>query len=127
MDKKNNSKKQFFYLAIFVFVAMIPNLLLIIVGQDSVVASLLKKTIFGILCFSVVVFPLSFLKPKHYSWFIILLLPLIFFETSVINHFKAPSSEETVATIFLTIFLVIKSVCHNKTECWVKFDLKYFV
>ena len=107
MDKRNNSKKQFLYLAIFVLVAMIPNLLLIVIGEDSVVASLLKKIVFSVLCFSVVIFPLSFLKPKYYSWFIILILPLVFFETSVINHFKAPSSEETVATLFLTNYYEI--------------------
>lgn len=54
------------------------------------------------LSLAIIVFPLIFLKPKHYSWLIILLLPLLYFEVSIINHFKAPSSEETVASLFLT-------------------------
>ncbi|WP_242177048.1 phosphoethanolamine transferase [Polaribacter marinus] len=107
MDKKNNSKKQFLYLTIMILVVMIPNLLLVVIGEDSVVASLLKKIVFGILCFAIVITPLIFLKPKYYSWFSIILLPLILFETSIINHFKAPSSEETVATIFLTNYYEI--------------------
>jgi glucan phosphoethanolaminetransferase (alkaline phosphatase superfamily) len=102
MDKKNNSKKHFLYLAVFILTAMVPNLLLIIIGEDSVVASLLKKVVFAIISFSIVILPLSLLKPKYFSWFILLLFPLIIFESSVINHFKAPSSEETVATLFLT-------------------------
>ncbi|MCI2227931.1 phosphoethanolamine transferase [Polaribacter sp. MSW13] len=90
-----------------ILVVMIPNLLLVVIGEDSVVASLLKKIVFGILCFAIVITPLIFLKPKYYSWFSIILLPLILFETSIINHFKAPSSEETVATIFLTNYYEI--------------------
>lgn len=102
MDKKNNSKKHFLYLAVFILTAMVPNLLLIVIGEDTVVASLLKKVVFAIISFSIVILPLSLLKPKYFSWFILLLFPLIIFESSVINHFKAPSSEETVATLFLT-------------------------
>lgn len=107
MDKKSNSKKQFLYLAILVVVVLIPNLLLVIIGQDSVVASLLKKIVFTLLCLAIIVFPLAFLKPKYYSWFVVLLIPLLIFETSVISHFKAPSSEETVAAIFLTNYYEI--------------------
>lgn len=107
MDKKNSSKKQIIYLAIITIIVMIPNLLLVVIGQDSVVASLLKKLVFTLLCFAIIVFPLSFLKPKYYSWIIVLLIPLLLFETSVISHFKAPSSEETVATIFLTNYYEI--------------------
>ena len=81
---------------------MIPNLLLIVVGQDSVVASLLKKIVFSILCLAVITFPLTIVKPKYYSWFVIILIPILLFETSIISHFKAPSSEETLASIFLT-------------------------
>ncbi len=100
--KRSNSKKQLFYLALFIIAAMIPNLLLIVIGEDSVVASFLKKFVFALLSFSIILLPLSFLKPKYFSWFILLLLPLIIFETSVINHYKVPSSEETVAAIFFT-------------------------
>lgn len=97
-----NSKKQYYLLALFILIATFPNLLLVAIGQDSVVASMLKKTVFSVLCIATVVFPLVFLKPKYYSWFVILLLPLLLFEVSIINHFKAPSSEETVASLFLT-------------------------
>ncbi len=101
-SKRNNLKKHQFYLAVFILTAMIPNLLLIVIGEDSVVASYLKKFVFALLSFSIIILPLSFLKPKYFSWLIILLLPLIIFETAVISHYKVPSSEETVAAIFLT-------------------------
>ncbi|MGB0891757.1 MAG: phosphoethanolamine transferase [Flavobacteriaceae bacterium] len=107
MDKKNSSIKQLIYLAIIIIIVMIPNILLVVIGQDSVIASLLKKIVFTLLCLAIIVFPLSFLKPKYYSWFVILLIPFLLFETSVISHFKAPSSEETVAAIFLTNYYEI--------------------
>jgi glucan phosphoethanolaminetransferase (alkaline phosphatase superfamily) len=114
MDKKNNSKKHFLYLAVFILTAMVPNLLLIVIGEDTVVASLLKKVVFAIISFSIVILPLSLLKPKYFSWFILLLFPLIIFESSVINHFKAPSSEETVATLFLTNYYEVTELIKGK-------------
>ena len=88
MVRKSNSKKQFFYLTILIVIVMIPNLLLVVIGQDSVVASLLKKIVFTLLCFAVCSFFLyPFLTPKYYSWLVLLLIPLLLFETSVISHF----------------------------------------
>ncbi|TVZ55173.1 glucan phosphoethanolaminetransferase (alkaline phosphatase superfamily) [Lutibacter sp. Hel_I_33_5] len=89
---------------------MLPNLLLIFIGEDSIVASFLKKSVFLVLCLSLLIIPLSFLKPKYYSWIILLIFPLILFEISTIGHFKAPSSEEIIASIFLTNYYEVSEL-----------------
>jgi len=81
---------------------MIPNILLIAVGEDSVVASNIKKIVYFLFSLSFVIIPLLFIKPKYYSWLSFLLLPFIIFELYNIYVFKAPSSEEAIAAIFYT-------------------------
>lgn len=95
-------KKQFLALILLIAFIMLPNLLLIFVGEDSVIASFLKKGVFFMMSLAIVLFPLSFLKPKYYGWIVLLLFPFILFEASYIFQFKAPTSEEVVATLFLT-------------------------
>ncbi|WP_117883390.1 phosphoethanolamine transferase [Aureibaculum luteum] len=97
-----NRKKQYFYLALLWLIVMLPNLLLILIGEDSVVASGLKKIVFFILCGILISLPLAFLKPKYFGWLTIILFPLIIFELSMIYYYKAPSSEESINLLFLT-------------------------
>jgi glucan phosphoethanolaminetransferase (alkaline phosphatase superfamily) len=95
-------KQQYFYSIIFIFILILPNILLISIGEDSAVGSLLKKGVFFLISLSIVILPLTILKPKHYSYLVILCFPIILFEVYHIFQFKTPSSEEIIASIFLT-------------------------
>lgn len=101
MDRKNK-KQQYFYSFLFVFFLILPNLLLISIGEDSAVGSLLKKVVYLLISLAIVTLPLIIFKPKHYSYIVILLFPIIIFELYHILQFKTPSSEELIASIFLT-------------------------
>ncbi|MBJ2173036.1 phosphoethanolamine transferase [Aureibaculum sp. A20] len=104
-----NRKKQYFYLALLWLIVMLPNLLLIVIGEDSVIASFLKKIVFFILCSALTTFLLSFLKPKYFGWFTLIVFPFLVFELSMIYYYKAPSSEESISLLFLTNY-------HEATE-----------
>lgn len=102
MDKKVKSNKQYIYIVLVIAFCMIPNVLQILVGEDSVTATLLKKIVYFFLGLSIIIMPLSIIRPKHYSWFSVLLFPLLVFETVHVFQFKEPSTEEALASIFLT-------------------------
>jgi glucan phosphoethanolaminetransferase (alkaline phosphatase superfamily) len=94
--------KQHFYLILIIALIMLPNLLLIAIGEDSVVASKLKKIVFFVFSVALILIPLLFIKPKYYAWISIVLTPFILFELYNVYTFKAPSSEEAIASIFYT-------------------------
>ncbi len=96
------NRKNFILLCSLVIIAMLPNLLLALIGEDSVVGTLTKKLVYLTLGLAIVIFPLSFLKPKWYGWFVFLLSPFLLFEIYNVYTFKAPSSEEAVASVFFT-------------------------
>lgn len=96
------NKKSFILLFCLVTICMLPNILLVLVGEDSVVGTLTKKIAYLILGLTIVLFPLSFLKPKWYGWLVFLLSPFLLFEIYNVYTFKAPSSEEAVASVFFT-------------------------
>ncbi|MFY0604088.1 MAG: phosphoethanolamine transferase [Flavobacteriaceae bacterium] len=96
------SKKNFIFLICLVTICMLPNMLLVLIGEDSVVGTMVKKIVYLILGLAIILFPLSFLKPKWYGWFIFLLSPFLLFEIYNIYTFKAPSSEEAIASVFFT-------------------------
>jgi glucan phosphoethanolaminetransferase (alkaline phosphatase superfamily) len=81
---------------------MLPNILLVLIGEDSVVGTLVKKGVYLVLGVAIILFPLSFLKPKWYGWIVFLLSPFLLFEIYNIYTFKAPSSEEAIAAVFFT-------------------------
>ncbi|QNM86103.1 phosphoethanolamine transferase [Polaribacter pectinis] len=87
---------------------MIPNLLFILIGEDSAVGSLLKKGVFFLISLSIISIPLTFLKPKYFSYLTILLFPVVIFEASHILQFKTASSQELVASILLTNYNEVK-------------------
>ncbi|QOD61121.1 sulfatase-like hydrolase/transferase [Polaribacter haliotis] len=119
MDRKIRNKRQYFYIASLIIFLMIPNLLLIIIGEDSAVGSLFKKIVFFLISFSIVLLPLSFLKPKFYTYIILLLFPVVVFESYHILHFKTISSQEIIANIFQTNF--------NETKELIISNVNYFV
>lgn len=96
------SKKNFIFLCCLVVICMLPNILLVFVGEDSVVGTLTKKMVYLILGLAIILFPLSFIKPKWYGWLVFLLSPFLLFELYNVYTFKAPSSEEAVASVFFT-------------------------
>lgn len=96
------SKKNFTLLCCLVVICMLPNILLVFVGEDSVVGTLTKKIVYLVLGLAIILFPLSFIKPKWYGWLVFLLSPFLLFELYNVYTFKAPSSEEAVASVFFT-------------------------
>ena len=55
-----------------------------------------------LISFALIGLPLSFLKPKHFGYLVLLLFPFIVFESNHILLLKSPSSEEAIAAIILT-------------------------
>lgn len=102
MDKSLKLNRQHLFLALAIAFCMIPNVLLVVIGEDSVTATPLKKITYLFLGLSIVLFPLSLIRPKYYSWLVVLMFPFLVFETFNIYQFRAPSSEEAIASIFLT-------------------------
>ncbi len=94
--------KQHFYLALSISIIAIPNLLLIVIGEDSVILSPLKKIVFFIFSMAFVIFPLVILRPKYFAIFGVLIAPLILFELFNVITFKVPSSQEAFASLFYT-------------------------
>jgi glucan phosphoethanolaminetransferase (alkaline phosphatase superfamily) len=94
--------KQYLYLAVVILLFSLPNITLFLIGEDSIVASKIKKIVFLAFSLSIIILPLLFLKPKYYTWLSILLSPLLLFEVYNVYTFKAPSSIEAVASIFYT-------------------------
>lgn len=131
-----NRKKQFLYLVALLVTVMLPNLLLIFNGEDSVVASTLKKIVFFVLCSALVILPLSFLKPKYFGWGTVIVFPIIIFELSIIYYYKAPSSEESISLLFLTNYHEITELIKGNFQIllltiislliiiWISFSLK---
>ncbi|MGY0407717.1 MAG: phosphoethanolamine transferase, partial [Polaribacter sp.] len=114
MDK-NNTKKQYLFLLMLIFFLVLPNLILIFIGEDSAVGTLLKKCAFFLIAFSIVIFPLLFLKPKYFSFLVILLFPLIVFESYHIFLLKTPSSEEIIKATLFTNFYEAKEFLQSNT------------
>ena len=96
------NRKNLILLCLLVIICMLPNILLTLVGEDSVVGTLTKKVVYLALGLAIIIFPLSFLKPKWYGWLMFLLSPFLLFELYNVYTFKAPSSEEAVASVFFT-------------------------
>lgn len=99
MGKKN---KQFLYLVLVIILFSLSNIILFLIGEDSIVASKIKKIAFLAFSVSIILLPLLIIKPKYYSWLAILLSPILLFEVYNVYTFKAPSSIEAVASIFYT-------------------------
>jgi len=96
------TKKNLLFLATTILICMLPNILLIFVGEDSVTGTFTKKIVYLILGLAIVIAPLTFLKPKWYAMLVFFLSPYLLFELYNVSMFKAPSTEEAVASIFLT-------------------------
>ncbi len=94
--------KQHIYLLISIILIALPNLLLIVIGEDSVIMSSIKKVAFLIFSMAFVLFPLILIKPKYYAVFGLIITPLMLFEFVNVYLFKVPSSEEAIASIFYT-------------------------
>ena len=97
-----NIKKQYVLLLISIALVMLPNVLLIIIGEDSVVDSTIKKLVYLVFTTSIILLPLVFFKPRIFVWISFVLCPLLFFEVFNINLFKAPSTIIAVASLYYT-------------------------
>lgn len=96
------NKKQFLFLGLSSFLVLIPALLLVLVGQDTIVATSLKKVVYLLFSFAVIIIPLIIIKPKWSVLLNLFLTPLVLFELFNIYHFKAPSTEEAIVSLFFT-------------------------
>lgn len=113
MDRKIPNIKQYLLTISLLLFLMIPNILLILIGEDSAVGSLLKKGVFFLISLSIIALPLIIIKPKSYSYFVILFFPIIIFEIYHIVHFKTPSSEVIIASLILTNYNETKELLQS--------------
>jgi len=97
----SNLKDKLSLLSIII-IMMIPAVLLIFVGKDSIVVSSTKKIAFFLFSLAYLLFPLFFLKPKIYALLSIFLDGFLILEIYHILSFKAPPTENMLATIFYT-------------------------
>ena len=104
MDRKNNIIIQYFLLISLVIIGMFPSILLAFIGEDSAVGTYVKKGVYILISFAMVSLPLTFIKPKYFSYFIFAIFPFIIFESNHILLLKTPSSEEAILSVFLTNF-----------------------
>ena len=104
MVRKNNIIIQYFLLISLVIIGMFPSILLAFIGEDSAVGTYVKKGVYILISFAMVSLPLTFLKPKYFSYFIFAIFPFIIFESNHILLLKTPSSEEAILSVFLTNF-----------------------
>ena len=99
-----NNKKQYLFVISLLLIGMFPSILLVIIGEDSAVGTYLKKGVYLLISFVMVSIPLTFLKPKYFSYLILAIFPLIVIESNHILLLKTPSSEEAIASLFLSNF-----------------------
>ena len=99
-----NNKKQYLFVISLLLIGMFPSILLAIIGEDSAVGTYLKKGVYLLISFVMVSIPLTFLKPKYFGYLILALFPLIVIESNHILLLKTPSSEEAIASLFLSNF-----------------------
>ena len=104
MVRKNNIIIQYFLLISLVIIGMFPSILLAFIGEDSAVGTYVKKGVYILISFAMVSLPLTFIKPKYFSYFIFAIFPFIIFESNHILLLKTPSSEEAILSVFLTNF-----------------------
>ncbi len=95
------SKEHWFTFILVVLIAL-PNIFLVAIGEDSIVISNIKKTVYLAFSIAYIIIPLVLVKPKIYVLLSLFVTPLLVFELFNVLNFKAPSSEEMVATIFYT-------------------------
>lgn len=98
----NRINSQFFWLAGLICILLIPNILLVFFGIDSMVISPLKKIVYLIISTAFFLIPLLFFRPKLYSFFSIFLVVFLVFETFIVINYKTPSTSEIVSTVFYT-------------------------
>jgi glucan phosphoethanolaminetransferase (alkaline phosphatase superfamily) len=113
MGRRNSKKYQYLYVVILILFLILPSLLFIIIGEDSAVGSLLKKCVYFLISISIIIIPLTFLKPKYYSYLIILFFPIIAFEAYHILQFRTASSQELLASVILTNYNEIKEIAFS--------------
>lgn len=95
------SKQHWFTLSLVILIVL-PNIALIAIGEDSIAISKIKSVVYLAFSIAYIIFPLVLIKPKTYALLSLFITPLIIFELFNVFNFKAPSSEEMVATIFYT-------------------------
>lgn len=81
---------------------MLPNVMFIYFGEDSAVLTITKRIVFFIYTLSLVLFPLSFLKPKIYFLLLIPFLPFALIDLYVLNITNTQSTSMHYYSFFAT-------------------------
>lgn len=127
MKTINSKNYQYLYVAVLIVFLMLPNLLFIATSEDSAVGSLLKKCVYFLISLSIIIAPLTFLKPRYYSYLTLLFFPIIAFETYHIIQFNASSSQELLASIILTNYNEIREIALSNFSFVVVFVLIFIL
>lgn len=89
-------------IVILTFFIFLPNLLFVILGENTAINSIIKKFAYISFAFSIIVIPLIFLKPKFFFSLIFPLLPFMFFDVYLIYITKNHSTSIYYTSIFNT-------------------------
>lgn len=87
---KRDINKNNIIILLLTFIIFFPNLLFIILGENTAISSVIKQTAYFSFTFSLILIPLIFIKPKIYFSLFIPLLPFLLFDAYIIfttyNH-----------------------------------------
>ncbi len=87
------------------FIILIPNFFLIIIGEDSITATSLKSIVFYAVGFTYLLFGIVIIRPKIFFKITYILLPIVFLELLHITVFKKASSVNIMISLINTNFL----------------------
>ena len=100
--KMSPIKKQYLLAFVLFILINIPNILFVILGQDSAVNTFTKQIAFFLFTLSLAVLPLSFLKPKIYFGLLALLLPLLLIDINLLFLTKTQSTSMLYTSVLVT-------------------------
>lgn len=78
-------KKQLLTFLALLFLVMLPNIVFVLLGEDSAVTSLLKQIVFMVYTLALVIFPISVIRPKLFFVLISPLLPFALLDLFVLK------------------------------------------
>ncbi len=84
------------------FILLLPNFYLIIVGDGSITATPLKSIVFYAVGFTYLLFGIVIIRPKIFFKITYILLPIVFLELLHISVFKRPSSVNMLISLINT-------------------------
>jgi len=96
------TRKQHIIVFILFVLINIPNIIFVVLGQDSAVNTFTKQIAFFLFTLSLAILPLSFLKPKIYFGILLLLSPLLLIDIYILFLTKTQSTSMYYTSVLVT-------------------------